>query len=212
MKISLIFFIAALMSVSTIAQRSIFPRKPQKYYEPKSWGFRYDYDIKGTNGCVTGKKYLQADNGEFYLETYKRNILVESFKKKISITTDTKKVHFNLLNYYNDSFSFVTVFKGELTVHYNNWSYVVEAGQCLIISDSVMYKNLPELETKYYVAKSWTQKNYVFFNQPLFLIINRIARAHHYQVQYNNKPSQLVSGTITFITTIEDKLSQLNQY
>lgn len=215
MKYFLTILPVSLFFLPALSQSRAYLREIMKEHSRGKMGYTIKL-AEGSGGCATYKRHIYIRHGEFYLETCRKDIKIESVNAKFTITNTSKKTHLNVCHYYKeDSVVYVTLFKGHAFVHFKGWNHNLKpGGYAKITRDSIQVSYLSDYEFDSEVDRSWTKKGfYQFYNKPMDMIINRIARAHSLNVKYVKKPQTLVSGEIPFYrwTSIRNQMVVLQE-
>jgi len=166
-------------------------------YANKKWGFKVTVSSY-SSGQNFKPLYAHISSGEMILETNKNRVYIDtSAFRKFPIVTDQRNTMLNLCDYQEDSLSYLTVYRGMVKVLVKGWKMGLMPGQCAIFKkDTVLVNNLPLFDAKIKTDLSWLTGTYDFVNKPLYLIINRAARANHFKVTYVRKPKNWATGSI----------------
>lgn len=124
--------------------------------------------------------------GVIYLETIPKKPIGVSSKGAYSFTILPERTlrRINIFNYAEDNEAIISVIKGKAQVQYNDSLYTVREGYTMTINKTAQVN-----ENEYARADTtWMGNSITVEDEPLYVVINRIARYYGYNVTFVKKP------------------------
>jgi hypothetical protein len=124
--------------------------------------------------------------GDLYFETTRKKYIAVQSKgaKQFTILPDKTLRRINISNYLEDNTAIISVIKGKAQVQYNNDIYTVREGYTMTINKNAVVNENEDVRSD----TAWICNNLTIEDQPIYIIINKVARSFGYKTTFAKKP------------------------